>query len=171
MITPPATDIDNVAEARLPAAFEAAKQALALCTSIELCLDWIRRSEAIEHAAGVAGDEVLYKLALRVSARAMRRVGELLKMSGWSDPKLTTAPQNEVVRRSGMSTYQQLVAVRLAELPEATFAHWIEPNDRLPSTASGFPFGPISQGSDSNHDRSTDLKRGPIERHRRIRAA
>ena len=146
MISLPTTDIDNVAEARLPAAYEAAKQALALCTSIELCLDWMRRSEAIEHAAGVAGDEVLYKLSLRLSARAMRRVGELLKMSGWSDPKLTTAPQNEVLRRSGMSACQQLVAVRLAELPEATFAHWIEPNDRPPSTRSAFPFRRMGRG-------------------------
>ena len=125
----PTTDIDIAAEARLPHAYEAAKLALANCDSIELCIDWMRRSEAIERAAQAAGNTVLYKLSLRLSARVMRRVGELLKTSGWSDPVLTTAPENEVARSSGMSTYQQLVAVQLAELPEAGFERWLESND------------------------------------------
>ena len=38
MISPPTANIDNAAEAGLPAAYEAAKQAIATCTSIELCL-------------------------------------------------------------------------------------------------------------------------------------
>ena len=92
MISPPTTDIDITAEDRLPAAYEAAKQALVTCASIELCLGWMRRSEAIERAAQATGDTVLYKLSLRLSARVMRRAGELLKMSGWSDPILTTGP-------------------------------------------------------------------------------
>jgi hypothetical protein len=95
MISPPTTDIDITVEDRLPDAYEAAKQALATCASIELCLGWMRRSEAIERAALAAGNTALYKLSLRLSARVMRRAGELLKMSGWSDPILTPAQQNE----------------------------------------------------------------------------
>ena len=145
MISPPTTDIDNAAEARLPAAYEAAKQAIATCASIELCLGWMRRSEAIERAASAAGNTVLYKLSLRLSARTTRRVGELLKMSGWSDPKLTTTPPNEVARRSGMSTYQQLVAVRLAELSRGSSNAGSSPTIHPPSTKSGFPFRPIRE--------------------------
>ena len=149
MISPPATDIDIAAEDRLPAAYEAAKQALATCASIELCLGWMRRSEAIERAAEAAGDTVLYKLSLRLSARVMRRVGELLKMSGWSDPVLTTAQPNEVARSSGMSTYQQLVAVQLAELPEGKFERWLESNDPPTVNKIGVPLSPDAEGSDS----------------------
>ena len=144
MFSPPNTDTD--AEARLPAAYEAAKQALATCTSIEQCLGWMRRSEAIERAAEAAGNTVLHKLSLRLSARTMRRVGELLKMSGWSDPILTTVPQKEVARGSGMSTYQQLVAVQLAELSEGKFEHWLKSSDPPTVNKIGVPLTPHTGG-------------------------
>ena len=142
MISPPTADIDTATDAGLPAAYEAAKQALATCTSIEQCLGWMSRSEAIERAAEAAGNTVLHKLSLRLSARTMRRLGELLKMSGWSDPILTTAPQNEVARRSGMSTYQQLVAVQLAELSEGKFERWLESDDPPTVNKIGVPLSP-----------------------------
>jgi hypothetical protein len=144
MISLPTSDV-NI-EDRLPVAYEAAKQALATCGSIELCLGWMRRSEAIERAAQAAGNTVMYKLSLRLSARVMRRAGELLKMSGWSDPILTTAPENEVASRSGMSTYQQLVAIQLAELPEEKFERWLESDDPPIVTKIGVPLSPDTRG-------------------------
>jgi len=106
----------------------------------------MRRSEAIERAAQAADDMVLYKLSLRLSARVMRRAGELLKMSGWSDPVLTTAPPNEVARRGDMSTYQQLVAVQLAELPERKFERWLESDDPPTVNKPGVPLSPDTGG-------------------------
>jgi hypothetical protein len=147
MISLPTSDV-NI-EDRLPVAYEAAKQALATCGSIELCLGWMRRSEAIERAAQAAGNTVMYKLSLRLSARVMRRAGELLKMSGWSDPILTTAPENEVASRSGMSTYQQLVAIQLAELPEEKFERWLESDDPPTVNRIGVPLSPDARGLDS----------------------
>ena len=43
-----------------------------------------------------------------------------------------------------MSTYQQLVAVRLAELPEGKFERWLESNDPPTVNGLGVPLSPAT---------------------------
>ena len=48
-----------------------------------------------------------------------------------------------------MSTYQQLVAVQLAELPEGKFERWLESNDPPTVNKPGVPLSPDAEGSHS----------------------
>ena len=69
----------NVAAARLPQAYEAAKVALANCASLDECQEWANKAEALASYAKQADDYTLRRCAERIQARAVRRVGELLK--------------------------------------------------------------------------------------------
>lgn len=116
-------------DARLPQAYEAAKQALADCASIDECKDWADKAEALASYAKQADDDSLRKHADRIQARAIRRCGELLKQFDGrggskteSKAALTSAPtQREAAADAGMSVHQQRIAVRVANVPESTF--------------------------------------------------
>ena len=62
---------------RLPATYEAAKQALAECTRVDECKDWADKAAALASYARQRDDHTLLNLAQRIQARAMRRIGEL----------------------------------------------------------------------------------------------
>ena len=79
MATLPAVDQINHASARLPAAYEAAKTALANCASIDECQSWANKAAALASYARQADDDTLQKQATRIQSRAVRRCGELLK--------------------------------------------------------------------------------------------
>ena len=51
----------NVAGARLPAAYEAVKVALANCVRIDECKEWANRAEALASYAKQADDDTLLK--------------------------------------------------------------------------------------------------------------
>jgi hypothetical protein len=67
----------EIASARLPATCEQAK--IALVASIDECQDWANKAEALASYAKMADDDSLRQLADRIQARAVRRMGELLK--------------------------------------------------------------------------------------------
>src|SRR5215813_3222079 len=58
--------------------YDAAKQAVAACLSIDECKDWKDKAAALAAYARLARDEELENNARRIRARATRRIGELL---------------------------------------------------------------------------------------------
>lgn len=133
-------DLDT-ANAPLPAAYEAAKVALANCLSIDECKDWADKAQALASYARQADDDELRKRADRIQARAVRRCGELLKTFSspgerTDKPKAGSGPrsQRQAAEQAGMSERQQKTAVRVANVPEDQFEHQVEAED--PPTVS-----------------------------------
>ena len=116
-------------DAKLPAAYEAAKTALANCEQVDECKDWADKAEALASYAKQAGDDVLRKHADRIQARAIRRCGELLKQFDGRGGDTTkndgggtfAATRRGVAEAAGMSKRQQVTAVRLSNVPLETF--------------------------------------------------
>lgn len=122
----------DVARARLPQTYEAAKVALANCANIDECQDWANRAEALASYAKQADDDTLRRLADRIQARAVRRCGELLKMyDGRGRPAQNgtgahTISRQHAAREAGLSKYQTDTAVRVANVPAEIFERSVE---------------------------------------------
>lgn len=121
--------------AKLPASYEAAKQALAQCEALDECKDWADKAAALASYARQAEDLELERKAARIRARAMRRAGELLKQiepgQGARDGKRVDGADSpltrtEVAREAGMSERQQVTAIRIANVPAAEFEKAVE---------------------------------------------
>ncbi|HEY2859966.1 MAG TPA: hypothetical protein VGJ21_16210 [Terracidiphilus sp.] len=134
------------ASAPLPRAYEAARTALAQCTRIDECAEWANRSHALASYARQANDDTLQKHATRIQARAIRRCGELLKefdarpQNGNripADPsgakqKVGAPPlvsRRDAAVSAGLSVEQQKTAVRVANVPAASFEAQVESDD------------------------------------------
>lgn len=136
MALPLVVDDLNVTEAPLPKVYEAAKMALANCEKIDECKDWSDKARALASYARQAEDDGLYKQALRIQARAIRRCGELLQQfksvggrpAETSDAPVTSFPssQKEAAEQAGMSERQRVTAVRVANVPANDFEKAIE---------------------------------------------
>jgi hypothetical protein len=125
----------SIAHARLPASYETAKAALANCASIDECVDWADKSEALAAYARQADDDALEQYARRIRARAIRRAGELLKQiepgQGARDGKRvdgadSPSTRTEMARQAGMSERQQVTAIRVANVPASDFERQVE---------------------------------------------
>ncbi len=121
--------------AKLPASYEAAKQALAQCEALDECKDWADKAAALASYARQAEDLELERKAARIRARAMRRAGELLKQiepgQGARDGKRVDGADSpltrtEVAREAGMSERQQVTAIRIANVPKEDFEKAVE---------------------------------------------
>jgi hypothetical protein len=140
--TPAANDADGrdgmnalptnieIASARLPATYEQAKIALASCEHIDECKTWANKAEALASYAKMAHDDSLRQLANRIQARAVRRMGELLKQfdARGDHMKKGDAPlsRTDAATRAGISPDQRKQAVRVANVPAAEFEAAIE---------------------------------------------
>jgi hypothetical protein len=123
----------SVANAKLPQTYENAKTALANCASIDECQEWADKAEALASYAKMADDDTLRKLADRIQARAVRRMGELLKQFDGrgdhrkSDGAVISSPtQKEVADQAGISDRQRTTAVRVANVPAEQFEKQVE---------------------------------------------
>lgn len=135
----------NIAHARLPETYEAAKIALANCARLDECLDWANKAEALASYAKQADDDVLEQTARRIRARAIRRCGELLKQfpanGGGRPKKVSVDPdaffdnpvsileplcRTEVAEKAGLSRDQRHVALKVADLPPDVFEQAVE---------------------------------------------
>jgi hypothetical protein len=67
----------NVARAKLPATYEAARTSLEKCASIDECMEWTDKTAVLASYAKQSADESLFKMAVRIRARAFKRCGEL----------------------------------------------------------------------------------------------
>lgn len=127
----------NIASARLPMAYEAAKNALANCASIDECKEWANKAEALASYAKQADDDALFVLARRIQSRAVNRCGELLKtFDGRGGDQSKTAPmgifapsRGSVAREAGLSPKQAVTAVRVSNVPREAFEAAVESDD------------------------------------------
>lgn len=122
-------------QAKLPKTYEAAREALATCQSIDECKDWADKAAALASYAKQAEDETLLKMAARIKARATRRAGELLTQIDAQGKRTDLQPgmgdhtklsQSDAAREAGMSKHQQVQAVRIAAIPEPDFDRQVE---------------------------------------------
>lgn len=123
-------------DARLPVTYEAAQKALAECSRVDECKDWSDKAAALASYARQAKDNSLHNLALRIQARAQRRMGELLKLvpdqrggdrggpTGGRPPIGQTRTQ--AARNAGLSDHQRKTALRVASVPEPAFTAAVE---------------------------------------------
>jgi len=125
----------NIANARLPHSYEAAKTALANCVSIDECVDWADKAAALASYAKQADDKTLLSHATRIRDRAVRRAGELLKQiepahganqnnGAAADTKVLT--RKDAAKQAGMSKRQAVTAIRVASVPTEAFERQVE---------------------------------------------
>lgn len=122
----------RAAPARMPISYEAARNALSNCASIDECQEWANKAEALASYAKQADDDTLRKLADRIQARAVRRCGELLKQfDGRGRPPENTTGAHTISRAqvaadAGLSKHKADTAVRVANVPAAAFEAAVE---------------------------------------------
>jgi hypothetical protein len=136
----------DVSSARLPAAYEQAKTALATCSSIDECETWKDKAIAMASYARQAQDESLFQYATRIKARAVRRCGALLQATPKSkggDPSLFNAQggdppsvtRTQAAKDAGLSNDERRTALRVAAVPAAQFEEQVESNNPPSITA------------------------------------
>jgi hypothetical protein len=132
---PSERDIDH---ARLPEAYQNAKQQLAFCRRVDECKTWADKAAALASYARQAKDKTLLNHALRIQARATRRAGQLLELF-----KLKQSPgrpkkngsgaqphsQKDTARKHGMSKHQERTAKRAAKISDEAFDAAVESDD------------------------------------------
>ena len=135
-------NLPSVAHAKLPAAYSAAKTALATCGRIDECRDWADKAAAMASYARQAGDDTLRKQADRIQARAIRRCGELLKAIEPKpgartdrEPSTGDGTRSQAARDAGLSKRQQVTATRVANVPEFDFERDVESDEPPTVTA------------------------------------
>jgi hypothetical protein len=117
-------------EARLPATYEAAQNAIAECSRIDECRGWADKAAALASYARQAKNDTLRVMAVRIQARAIRRCGELLKQiepaSGARTDLGTVPTRGSAADAAGLSERQCKTALRLASVPAADFNRQVE---------------------------------------------
>lgn len=130
----------------VPIRYETARKALAECDRIDECKDWSDRAAAMRVYAIQAKDDNLRLTALRIQARAQRRLGELMKLipagdkatrfgradahppenAGRADAHPPVQTRSEAARSAGLSDHQRKTALRVASVPDESFERQIE---------------------------------------------
>lgn len=122
-------------KAKLPVIYERAVQALAECSHIDECKNWADKAAALASYFKQSNDETLFKLAIRIKARAIRRGGELLRQiepdkggrpSKTHDVIGIAFSRTEAAKQAGMSERQKVTALRVANVPQADFEEAVE---------------------------------------------
>lgn len=123
----------NAQTARLPAAYEGAKNALAECVQLDECKDWADKAAALASYAKQANDDELMKMATRIRDRAIRRAGELLQQITPNpgartdlEPGRPTPTRLSAARDAGLSRDQMHTALRVASVPRDDFERQVE---------------------------------------------
>lgn len=129
-------DYPRIADARLPASYEAAKIALAECDRIDECITWADKMAALASYGKQSEDETLQKAAMRIRARAIQRAGELIREfeAAKRGPKLDVRADTQLGRfasaeRAGLSRKQTVTALRVANVPRDEFDRAVESDD------------------------------------------
>ncbi len=123
-------------DARLPVTYETAQKALAECSRVDECKGWSDKAAALASYARQAKDTTLHNLALRIQARAQRRMGELLKLIPRGDEATRFGREGDhppvgetrtqAARSAGLSDHQRKTALRIASVPESAFTAAVE---------------------------------------------
>jgi hypothetical protein len=131
MLTHPDPQLPSIANAKLPATYTLAKRALTECEKIDECKGWADKAAALASYAKQSKDESLFKAAVRIQARAIRRCGELLKefepAKNQHDAQAAGGPsRTKAAQEAGLSKRQEKTAVRVANVPEEEFEAQVE---------------------------------------------
>jgi hypothetical protein len=126
--------VTTASDAPLPVKYEAARRAIAECDQIDECKTWSDRAAALSAYAVQARDDSLRVMAVRIQARAYRRMGELLKQIPRGDEATryghvgTDSPvtRASTAKEAGLSERQRNTALRIASVPEADFNRDVE---------------------------------------------
>ena len=128
--------LPSIADARLPATYENAKTALAQCADIDECKDWADKAAAMASYAKQAGDDTLFKFATRIKARALDRVGELLRQippasqsnlkQNRQEGDLPSVTRTQVAEDAGLSEHQRKTALQVNNVPREQFETLVE---------------------------------------------
>lgn len=124
-----------VAESGLPRSYDAARIALEKCVEVDECADWADKALALAVYGRQAKDESLYKMAVRIRARAIRRAGELLaqvEQGRGPEGRYRPSGQAAIAEKAGLSIRQRQTALRVASVPAPSFERQVE-SDRPPS--------------------------------------
>jgi hypothetical protein len=125
----------DLTTAQLPATYEQACHALAVCSRVDECQEWADKAKAMASYARQADDETLHRYADRIKARAIRRGGELLKQippaTGNNLPNVerdATVPYGRIAAAdaAGISERQRKTMLRVANVPEGDFERQVE---------------------------------------------
>jgi hypothetical protein len=73
------SNLPAIRNAQLPSAYVAAKTALTECARIDECKDWADKAAALASYAKQADDRALQEMAVKIRARAIDRVGALMR--------------------------------------------------------------------------------------------
>jgi hypothetical protein len=138
----PAALVEKITTAQLPRVYEHAVAALAECDRLDECNEWADKFAALASYARQADDPELENMARRIRARAVRRMGQLLREydgRGGDRSKNVTAPnfaptRRQAARAAGISQTQQVTAGRVANIPLQSFNAYVE-SPRPPGTA------------------------------------
>jgi hypothetical protein len=123
------------ADAPVPVKYEAACRAISECDRIDECKDWSNKAAALATYAKQANDDSLRVMAVRIQARAYRRMGELLKQipagegaRGGKRQEGTLPPltRTQAATDAGLSEHKRKTALRIASVPEREFDRQIE---------------------------------------------
>ncbi|HXJ22073.1 MAG TPA: hypothetical protein VMT03_17755 [Polyangia bacterium] len=133
-------NLPSIPNAKLPAAYEAAREALEACTRLDECQDWADKSAALASYAKQSEDPTLEDHATRIRARAIRRCGELLReiqpsKGGRPADETRTGNDTSFTRTqaatdAGLSKRQKDTALRVAAVPQAEFDVLVDGKDR-----------------------------------------
>ena len=164
--------------ARFPAVYERAKQALAECARIDECKDWANKAEALASYFQQSKNEQMMKDCRRIQARAIERCGELLRQIESGQGKvnqhtvlrdgadLKQPTRESVATAAGLSERQRKAALRVVSVPKEQRDALIE-SDNPPTVTQLAERGKQSkpkplhdlEGIDPTHfARATELK-------------
>lgn len=121
---------DNV---NLPAAYEAAKEALMTFDKVDECKEWADAADAAAYYGRQSKNKELEIMALRIRLRAIRRIGELLmqiksQKGGGKKLKGTRVPfsRETAAKKAGLTLNQAKTAMRIARVSGHTFEKQVE---------------------------------------------
>ena len=130
------SSLPSIENARLPATYETAIAAIAKVSQVDECRDWANKAEALASYARQSKDDRMYRMAIRIQARATRRCGELLATVPAAkgartdvEPKVDAHPKltrEAAARSAGLSANQRKTALRVAAVPHDDFESQVE---------------------------------------------
>jgi hypothetical protein len=165
----------EIAEARLPARYQAACTAIRECWKLDELKDLADRQAALAAYARLSRDDSLRLLALRIQARAGRRVGELLRQIPRTDEATRFGQEGahppvgrtRAAQDAGLSEHQRKTALRVAAVPEAEFEGAVESPTpptvsalaKLGTSSRSVAMGVVAAAPRSVHDEVQDTLR------------
>lgn len=133
---PELPNLPPIQNAKLPAVYSRAREALAKCERLDECQQWADRAAALASYARQIKDRSLVNMALRIHARAYERAANLMKQvpkSKGGRPKTgkaaLTSSRKAAADGAGLTKHQRRVVQRIGNIPKDEFDQRVESDD------------------------------------------